>query len=294
MSYNYKFKQKRSFFYLTSFENDENITLVTNKFTKKLIRRCQYEIENLSPTGFKKSKNYNDLYTLWIPNDRINFDILDDFIEWAIACNSCVWVKLNRYTMDHFEEGVLDFCICSDWNFNFDGVSGHTEIGNVEYRLKYVGNISEDDIKIIEEYLNKCLFCINGYDDDIDNILITTIPATVEKQNKPSWKLAEYVADSLNAAFLTATLFRDKPQMKALSVSDKIKSWRKIYADNQVELSIDIDSLNGKTVIIVDDLYQSGTSMWCYAEYLKSVGVSHILGIAMVKSLKDSDNQPNH
>ena len=66
MSYNYKFQQKRSFFYLTSFENDENITLVTNKFTKKLIRRCQCEIENLSPTGFKKSKNYNDLYTLWI------------------------------------------------------------------------------------------------------------------------------------------------------------------------------------------------------------------------------------
>ena len=31
MSYNYKFKQKRSFFYLTSFENDENITVFVNK-----------------------------------------------------------------------------------------------------------------------------------------------------------------------------------------------------------------------------------------------------------------------
>lgn len=239
MSYNYRFQRDRSCFYLSSFENDDNITLVTNRFTKRIIRICQWEIGCLSPTGWRKSKRYNDLYTLWIPNDRIDYDILDDFIEWAIACNSCVWVKLNRYTTDHFEDGVLDFCICSDWNFNFDGVSGRTEIGDIEYRLKYVGNISEDDAKMVGAYLNKCLFCINGYDDDIDNILITTIPATVEKQNKPSWKLAEYVADSLNAEFLSATLRSDKPEMKSLSVTDKIKSWRKIYADNQVELSID-------------------------------------------------------
>ena len=136
MGYGNIFKQDRSYFRLMIFENDENITLATNKFTKKLIQRCQWEIEHLSPIGFKKSNKYNDWYTLWIPNNRINYDVLDSFIEWAAACNSCVWVKLNRYTMDHFKEGVLDFCICSDWNFNFDGISGRTEIGDIEYRLK--------------------------------------------------------------------------------------------------------------------------------------------------------------
>ena len=46
-----------------------------------------------------------------------------------------------------------------------------------------------------------------------------------------------------------------------------------------------------KKVLIVDDLYQSGTSMWSYAKYLKSLGATEVLGLVAVKSQRDSDNQ---
>lgn len=289
MSYNNKFNQSRSHFYLQSFENEDSFSINASKFTRNLIHRCQKEIEGLSPTGWKKSKKFDDLYNLWIPNNRIDYCVLDNFFEWAEVCHSCVWVKLNKNTKDYFDEDSLDFCICSDWNFNFDGKSGRTVIGEVEYNFKYCGKISEDDIKLIEHYLNKCLFCISGYDD---NILVTTIPAITEKQNKPSWELAHCIATALDTDFLTITLLNDKPQMKSLDVSEKIKIWRGIYADNrQIDMSVDSDEIDGKTVIIVDDLYQSGASMWCYAEYLKSMGALNVLGISLVKSLKDSDNK---
>ena len=45
-----------------------------------------------------------------------------------------------------------------------------------------------------------------------------------------------------------------------------------------------------KDVIIIDDLYQSGVSMWSYAKFLKSLGAKRVMGISAVKSLRDSDN----
>ncbi|MDD4689853.1 MAG: hypothetical protein PHE51_08940 [Eubacteriales bacterium] len=290
MSYNKKFSKQRSKFYLQIFENDDNITLSANKFAKKLINNYQDIIEDLSPTGWKKSKNYDDIYSLWLPNDKIDYDIIDNFVKWAETCNNCIWVTLNKNIEEYFDEDILDFCICSDWNYTFDGKSGRTEIGEVEYRLKYVGQLSKDDGLLIEQYLTKCISCISN---SLDDVLVTTIPAIKEKQNKASWLLAEFVADELETDFLKTTLLKDKPQMKSLDVSDKIKTWREIYATYPIETSIDSDELYGKTILIVDDLYQSGASMWCYAEYLKYLGASNVLGIALVKSLKDSDNK-NH
>lgn len=41
---------------------------------------------------------------------------------------------------------------------------------------------------------------------------------------------------------------------------------------------------------MVDDLYQSGATMWEYAKFLKSLGAICVFGIVCVKSLRDSDN----
>lgn len=41
---------------------------------------------------------------------------------------------------------------------------------------------------------------------------------------------------------------------------------------------------------MVDDLYQSGTTMWEYAKFLKTLGARFVFGIVCVKSLRDSDN----
>lgn len=83
------------------------------------------------------------------------------------------------------------------------------------------------------------------------------------------------------------TLNCDKPQMKQLTVEDKIAIWRKIYDNNNVVLN---SYVRGKNIIVVDDLYQSGATIWEYAKYLKIMGAKQVYGIVCVKSLRDSDN----
>lgn len=79
-----------------------------------------------------------------------------------------------------------------------------------------------------------------------------------------------------------------KSALKGVSVEEKIRIWQELYDGGCVELSASVD---GRTVVIVDDLYQSGATMWMYAKYLKEQGARHVFGLACVKSLRDTDNQ---
>ena len=45
-----------------------------------------------------------------------------------------------------------------------------------------------------------------------------------------------------------------------------------------------------KDIIIIDDLYQSGFTMWTVAQLLKKKGAKRVFGLACVKSLRDTDN----
>ncbi|HRI67091.1 MAG TPA: hypothetical protein PK156_22755 [Polyangium sp.] len=47
----------------------------------------------------------------------------------------------------------------------------------------------------------------------------------------------------------------------------------------------------GANVIVLDDLYQSGVTLWSFARCLKLMGASSVHGVACVKSWRDTDNQ---
>ena len=72
-------------------------------------------------------------------------------------------------------------------------------------------------------------------------------------------------------------------------MADKIPMWRDLYAADGVTLT---ESVAERLVVIVDDLYQSGATLWAYAEHLKSQGAAHVMGLPCVKSMRDSDNSP--
>lgn len=76
--------------------------------------------------------------------------------------------------------------------------------------------------------------------------------------------------------------------MKNLSIKEKINTWETIYYNNGVKL--DENQVRGNNVLVVDDLYQSGVTMWEYAKFLKTIGAKCVFGIVCVKSLRDSDN----
>lgn len=68
----------------------------------------------------------------------------------------------------------------------------------------------------------------------------------------------------------------------------KIAQWSSIIQSNGIKLS---RSVKECSVIVVDDLYQSGASLWSFAKYLKSQSAGAVVGLACVKSLRDTDNR---
>ena len=123
---------------------------------------------------------------------------------------------------------------------------------------------------------------------NVNEWFLSPIPTlTSEKDNKLAWVLSEVLANNLGINFIDATLLCKKPQMKKLPVQNKIQTWDNLYKERQISIKCNVSD---KNIIIVDDLYQSGITMWKYAKYLKSMGAKTVFGLVCVKSLKDSDN----
>lgn len=290
-----EYTRDRSKLWLKVFD-EEHINVSANGMTKNLLKKVSPELIDLSPTGWKESKKYKDNFNLWIPHDQIDGFCLSELEEmeaWAEQANQHIWLGTNSYTEDYFSGDEVDYCLAADWNMNF-GTWKRTIIGEAEYQLKYnlpKGILSKEDAKTYADTLALAICdCTDCLPFNLSNFIVTAIPAVEENQNKLAWKLAKYTANRVGASFMQATLTQGKPQMKEESVSNKIRIWREIFAEeNALELS---HRVKGEKVLIVDDLYQSGASIWCFAEYLKEeCGAKKVMAITSVKALKDGDNQ---
>ncbi len=76
---------------------------------------------------------------------------------------------------------------------------------------------------------------------------------------------------------------KETPRLQELPIDDKPEALK-----GAIKIT---GNVSGKDVIIVDDLYQSGFTMWTVAKLLKQNGAKTVLGLACVKSLRDTDNQ---
>jgi hypoxanthine phosphoribosyltransferase len=86
---------------------------------------------------------------------------------------------------------------------------------------------------------------------------------------------------------LDCHLLEEKADIKNAPPDAKISEWETILAKMGIQLSSDVDK---RVVYVVDDLYQSGVSINAFARFLKLKGASHVLGLACVKSLRDTGN----
>jgi hypothetical protein len=55
---------------------------------------------------------------------------------------------------------------------------------------------------------------------------------------------------------------------------------------------VDATQVAGKSIVVVDDLYQSGLTINYIAEELRAAGAKEVFGLAVVKTLRDDDNLP--
>ena len=288
-----EYKKTRSKFWLKIFDDEATHTNISaNKMVMGLLQEISPHLISCSPKGWKESSNIPGNYNLWIPNDRMDWEALENVETWAERANQHIWLGTNKNTAPYFCGDEVDYCLAADWNIDLESQK-RTIIGEAEYQLKYnlpKELINKEDAHQYASLLTTAVLdCIACLPINLSNFVVS-IPATEEKQKKLAWKLAKHVAKKIERPFIKATLKSEKPQMKEQTVEDKVRIWRKIFCDeDMLDFS---DDILGANILIIDDLYQSGASIWCFAEYLKECcDARTVIAITPVKALKDGGNK---
>ena len=189
----------------------------------------------------------------------------------------------------------LDFCLALDYNSDSPENLRHgmrTEIGELIYQIKYQKKIVKSS-KLIEHLIEALKRVLHNKLKGV--ISLSYIPT----DSRNEFYLPRSLAGSLvasgrlkgildsNNPLIKSTLIKQKPQAKDLHINMKVNLWKNIYSNNYVEIETDV---SGRNVVVVDDLYQSGTTMWLYAKFLKERGTARVIGLSCVKTLRDTHN----
>lgn len=286
----YVFTKGRSFFWLCIRENDDgSYNCIVSNAIREILGYHFPEIFHASPTGWKQGGN--NTFNLWVPLNNLEMINVEAIKQWGeFAGNQCVWLA---------GDGYLDFCIAADFNFKASDTQPwpRTTLGEAEYWLKYHRNELSDEVK--QTHINNvCLAIMGAYNllplahrrnSSQEAAIVSSIPDN-DDSGKLAPALAWYTARQAGLGFVRPTLSTVKPSMKNLTSDEKKLAWESLLnSDNATSLTK--PDVYGKEVVIVDDLYQSGTTMQAYAKYLKAFGALRIFGIACVKSMKNSDNK---
>lgn len=154
-----------------------------------------------------------------------------------------------------------------------------TEVGELEYQAKY--HSSEDALNKLAEktkwFIQNTPYYKNAY-------YICGIPS---KKNLPA-NISNKVAEGYDKIIdISRYLYWENSEKEDIKNLDFENKWDKL---DKAGLKIDYE-LKNKTLILLDDMYQSGTTMQYVAMKFIEAGVENIFGLSIVKARKDTDNQ---
>jgi len=244
-----------------------------------------------SNTGFRESKHGPGRYAFFHDLTADDTAEIEAFLD---AYQKLVIVGRNR-NLDGVFGNELSSCVAFDYTFERQHESQpwtKTLIWQLVYDAKYrhcIGNAAT-----IARFLKNAL--LRAYEHLMIGPVVVTYPPA---EGDPSEKLPHMVSTvmfeelaqrSLSGCTLRharAFLSRGKPRIKELQLADKAEAWREALASGRVSLSANPE---GALVFVVDDLYESGVTLRCFAEYLRARGAREVRGLVCAKALRDTDN----
>lgn len=163
---------------------------------------------------------------------------------------------------------------------NFDQNNQRTEIGYLENHAKYWGD--EEAMKRLSYILIETINTLPYY-KDVE--YFCAVPSSDNNESNLPTNIVEYLSEDYRITNITPHL-RWRNEKGKLKELPKDAKWEAL---EEADLIVETD-LSGKTVILIDDLYQSGITLQYIAMKLISAGADKIFGACLVKSRRDSDN----
>lgn len=257
--------------------------------------------------------------------NRQEVESLKKLEKWISTAKELIWrFYPNKNFSDYFDGSELEFCVSCDWNINpnvlkksndWSNLSGnqYTNMGLSVHRLKTepLSARYKGDLEIIINGIKKCMECLPISNN---NVAVTIVPYINGEEMKLDRILACNISRIFNVNFLETTFYCQKTKTKDLSVEDKLLKWNDILLSKEHRIDMNVIK-NGEIIwsvndlykpciyenfikennfIIIDDLYQSGASVWAYAKFLKKIHMAQkVFAITAVKALGDNDNTHN-
>lgn len=177
----------------------------------------------------------------------------------------------------------LSLSIALDFNFCQDEIKGRsrTYLGELEQKAKYQQN--EESIERIVEKIIETIDFISFY-KEAD--FVCAVPPSPSKHFDLPREIVSRVSQKISKPNITDHFEFKQEKLwsaKECSLEEKWKNWE----DTGVSFKEDIQ---GKTVLLIDDLYQSGISLQYIAMKLQDAGCKEVYGLTVVKSWSDTDN----
>ena len=165
--------------------------------------------------------------------------------------------------------------------FEDDTEKTRTEIGTWAYQAKY-----RPHKVAIESLAEHCTNIINDFDLYKNADCVCAIPSTPDKGYDLPTEVVSIVSNALNKPNITQgfSFGGGKESARKTNIDDRWENWE------NAKLTFSGD-LTGKTIILIDDKYQSGITIQYVAMILQKAGARRVLGLCMVKTRSDTDNQ---
>jgi hypothetical protein len=203
---------------------------------------------------------------VWLPiKTDAEYSLFEDFIE--------------KYRDIVFLRDGLDLSFAL--SMNIDENDERTEIGVLEYRAKYHCDKDSESklVEITNEWINKLSYL--RYAD-----YICAMPGN-KGDNKLPMRIVACLSgfcfeDISNKVFFVC-------KTKSLKDADSIEGKLQVLDTARLVIDPYID-LQGKNVLLFDDLYQSGVSMQYVTMRLKEAGAERVFGLSLVKSRSNTVN----
>lgn len=184
---------------------------------------------------------------------------------------------MEKYKEIVFLRDCLDLSVSLSMNMSEPGV--RTELGELEYSVKYRANDIDytESVSDITRHFQGALNCL-PYFKNAD--CVCAVPSSHSFMKEVAKGLSQFEFEDISD---NLTWSKTAEIKNASSLDEKLEAL--LNSNLQLDQSI---SLKGKSILLIDDLYNSGLTMQYVAMRLKQLGAFHVFGMTLVKSLSNT------
>lgn len=187
-------------------------------------------------------------------------------------------LTITEHLAPHFAT-ELDEAYALDFNFKQDTYPfAYTEVGSLEHVAK-----EEQNRDAITELAKRLADVVSHHPTLSRADIIAAMPPRPSKQFHLPVGLVNEMGRILGRHVGLRLTKAEHPKLRGLAMAAKLEALNGVFHLDE--------SIEHGTVLLIDDLYQSGTSAWSLAKFLKENGAGEVYALACVKSWRDTDNQ---